>query len=53
VATILVVDDRQSNRQFLTTLLGYCGHQLSEAANGAEALERVRAERPQLVITTS
>src|SRR6185436_8141211 len=51
MATILVVDDRLSNRQFLTTLLGYCGYQVSEAANGAEALERVRAERPQLVIT--
>src|SRR6185295_24095 len=51
MATILVVDDRLSNRQFLTTLLGYCGHELSEAVNGAEALEQVRAERPQLVIT--
>jgi len=27
------------------TLLGYGGHRLLEAANGAEALERVRAER--------
>ena len=51
MATILVVDDRQSNRQFLSTLLGYCGHRLFEAANGAEALEQVRAERPELVIT--
>ena len=28
MATILVVDDRPGNRQFLTTLLGYCGHRL-------------------------
>jgi len=51
MATILIVDDRPTNRQFLLTLLGYGGHRLLEAANGAEALERVRAERPDLVIT--
>src|SRR5882672_2847022 len=51
MATILIVDDRPTNRQFLLTLLGYGSHRLLEAANGAEALERVRAERPDLVIT--
>ncbi|HWP42714.1 MAG TPA: response regulator [Blastocatellia bacterium] len=51
MAKILVVDDRAINREFLTTLLGYKGHQLFEAQNGAEALEIVRAERPDLVIT--
>src|SRR6267378_473114 len=51
MATILIVDDRPTNRQFLLTLLGYGGHRLLEAANGAEALERVRSERPDLVIT--
>ncbi|HUF79616.1 MAG TPA: response regulator, partial [Burkholderiales bacterium] len=51
VATILVVDDRSSNRLFLTTLLGYGGHRLLEAVNGTEALEMVRAQRPDLVIT--
>jgi CheY-like chemotaxis protein len=35
LATILIVDDRPSNRQFLTTLLGYTGHQVLEAADGA------------------
>jgi signal transduction histidine kinase len=51
VATILVVDDRASNRQFLTTLLGYDGHRVLEAANGAQALEIARAERPDLTIS--
>src|SRR5204862_255516 len=51
MATILIVDDRPTNRQFLLTLLGYSDHRLLEAANGADALERVRAERPDLVIT--
>lgn len=49
--TILVVDDRPVNRQFLTTLLGYGGHQLLEAEEGAEALAVVRSHHPDLVIT--
>jgi len=51
MANILVVDDRPSNRQFLVTLLGYGGHSLHEAADGAEALKQVRTQRPDLVIT--
>lgn len=51
MATILIVDDRLTNRQLLVTLLGYEGHRLLEAANGAEALEIARAERPGLIIT--
>jgi CheY-like chemotaxis protein len=50
MATILVVDDAPTNREFLVTLLGYRGHRLLEAADGAEALALVRAERPDLVI---
>lgn len=51
MATILVVDDRPSNRQFLATLLGYSGHRVLEAGDGAEALRLVRSARPALVIT--
>ncbi|HYL25445.1 MAG TPA: response regulator, partial [Burkholderiales bacterium] len=51
MATILIVDDRPSNRQFLTTLLGYGGHRLVEAGDGAQALELARSERPDLVVT--
>ena len=51
VATVLIVDDRPTNRQFLSTLLGYGGHRLLEAADGAEALRLVKAERPDLVIS--
>jgi len=50
MATILVVDDKRVNREFLTTLLGYSGHRLLEAGDGAEALAQVRAEHPALVI---
>src|SRR5947207_4541631 len=51
MATILVVDDRPSNREYLTTLLAYTGHRLIEAADGAKALELVRTEHPALIIT--
>jgi len=51
VATILVVDDHSSSREFLVTLLGYQGHRLLEAADGEEALERVRSEEPDLIIS--
>ncbi len=51
MATILVVDDRPANRQFVLSLLGYFGHRLLEAAGGVEALQIVRDERPALVIT--
>jgi PAS domain S-box-containing protein len=50
MSTILIVDDRPANRDFLVTLLGYSGHRLLEAADGAEGLAVVRAERPDLVI---
>src|SRR6266404_9541031 len=50
MATILIVDDRPANREFLTTLLGYGGHRLLEAGDGAEALALARAEHPDLVI---
>jgi signal transduction histidine kinase/CheY-like chemotaxis protein len=47
---ILVVDDHAANRELISTLLGYAGHSTSEAADGADALARVRAEQPALVI---
>jgi signal transduction histidine kinase len=50
MATIVVVDDRALNREFLVTLLGYAGHRLLEASDGMEGLEIVRAQRPDLVI---
>jgi len=50
MATILVVDDRPVNREFLATLLGYVGHSVLQAADGAEALAIVREQRPDLVI---
>jgi signal transduction histidine kinase/CheY-like chemotaxis protein len=50
MATLLVVDDHPANRELLIALLGETGHRVLEAADGAEALESVRAHRPDLVI---
>jgi PAS domain S-box-containing protein len=49
--TILVVDDQSTARELLTTLLGYAGYRLLQARDGREALELVRTEHPDLVIT--
>ncbi|KRB28838.1 EAL domain-containing protein [Acidovorax sp. Root70] len=51
MAKILVVDDLPANRALVVTLVGHSGHQALEAADGAEALAVVRAERPDLVIS--
>src|SRR6185312_14543736 len=51
MARILVVDDHSINREFLETLLRYAGHEVVQAANGAEALEVLRNQRIALVIT--
>ena len=51
MATILIVDDHSVSRQLLVSLLGYGGHRMLEAENGAQALETARAEHPDLVIT--
>jgi PAS domain S-box-containing protein len=51
MAIVLVVDDHPVNRNLVVTLLGYRGHTVLEAGNGAEALEIARAQPLDLVIT--
>lgn len=51
MATILVVDDRATNRDLIVTLLKYKGHRALEAADGAEGLALARSQHPELVIS--
>jgi DNA-binding response OmpR family regulator len=47
---VLVVDDEPFILRSLTFVLRKEGFEVFEATNGEEALERIRAERPQLVL---
>jgi signal transduction histidine kinase/CheY-like chemotaxis protein len=49
-ASILIVDDDDAIRQLLHQELSEAGYQITEAANGKEALESVRHHRPDLII---
>jgi PAS domain S-box-containing protein len=50
MATILVVDDRPVDREFLAMLLRHGGHAVLEAADGEQALQVARSGQPDLVI---
>lgn len=51
MSRILVVDDRVVNRMLLRALLEHRGHDILEASDGAEALDVVKTEGVDLVIT--
>jgi two-component system, cell cycle sensor histidine kinase and response regulator CckA len=51
MASILIAEDRAVDRLLLATLLGYQGHAILEASDGAEALALVQSKRPHLVIS--
>ena len=50
-AKILIVDDVPFNRLLVRTYLAEYGFELIEAEDGREGLERVRADRPSIVLT--
>jgi len=49
-ATILVVDDEPQIRRVMRTTLTMQGYSVIEARDGAEALEKLRSERPDLIL---
>jgi signal transduction histidine kinase len=51
MATILIVDDEVSVREYLACVLGLAGHRILEAGDGAEGLHRAQREHPDLVIS--
>ncbi len=48
---ILIVDDNLQDLSLLRTLLNRHGYGVTAAANGAEALEKARSERPDMIIS--
>jgi DNA-binding NtrC family response regulator len=51
MATILVIDDQDSFRKLLRTVLERAGHEVTEAPNGRLGLAAYREKPPDLVIT--
>ena len=47
---ILAVDDEEDVRDLYTTILSEEGHRVITASNGTEAVEKVRKEKPDLII---
>lgn len=52
-ARVLVVDDDSLQRELIARSLSVSGYVVDTAANGREALERVRLSRPDVVVTDS
>ena len=50
IQKILIVDDSPTERLYLTDILVKNGFAVCTAVNGDEAIERIRAERPQLIL---
>ncbi len=48
--SILVVDDRESNRHLMTEILESAGHRVVCAANGPEGIEIAIATKPDLIL---
>jgi CheY-like chemotaxis protein len=48
---ILIIDDHADTRNLLRFFLEHCGAQSAVASNGQEALETIKTERPDLVIS--
>lgn len=49
-AKILIVDDDANVRTTLTDIFAELGYEITEAASGEEALEKVSKEKPDLVL---
>src|SRR5947208_12344033 len=49
-ARILIVDDNETNRDILMARLGPQGYELTQAADGEEALAAAREQRPDLIL---
>jgi twitching motility two-component system response regulator PilH len=50
IQRILIVDDSPTERYYLTDILVKHGYSVSTAENGEEAMARIRADKPELIL---
>ena len=50
IKNILVVDDSPTDRQYLSDILAKRGYQVATAESAEQALEKVKQQRPDLVL---
>ena len=50
IHNILIVDDSPTERFYLPDILARAGYAVSTAVNGEEAIDKIRAERPHLIL---
>ena len=50
MAKVLLIDDDQSNLEFMRQLMRIEGHELAWAADGEQGLALIRQQHPQLII---
>ena len=50
ITKVLIVDDSPTERYYLTDILVKNGFSVSTAENGEDALLKIRADRPQLIL---
>jgi twitching motility two-component system response regulator PilH len=50
IKKILIVDDSPTERYFLTDILVKNGYSVSTAENGEEAMLKIKADKPQLIL---
>ena len=48
--TVLLVEDNLHNRRIFAGILTHYGYEVVEAENGVEAIERLRATRPDIIL---
>ncbi len=51
MAKILIIDDAKFTRTMLKKLISELGHEIIEAGNGREGLDKITSEDPDLVLT--
>jgi len=47
---VLVVEDDQDNREMIIKVLKHNGYQVIDAVDGQEAIEKAKAEKPDLIL---